>query len=159
MSVQVTRIDILKMLLYAPGPTGRVNEPILGRTRLQKEVFLMQKALADKKIKRLYPFMPYYYGPFSRELYRDLSWLEYKDLIRERTFEKNNDGIYREFKLTPKGTTEVQALIDLEKMRDIYETVKDIKQRYNLMPLARLVSYTHKTWPEYMISSLSRRDE
>lgn len=153
MSVQATRIDILKMLLYAPGPTRVVNEPIVGRTRLQKEVFLAQKALIDKKIRRLYPFMPYYYGPFSRQLYVDLSWLESQGVVEERSFMKDDEGIYRQFKLTPKGVAEVEALISQNGMPEVYEVARSIKHAYNDMPLTSLVSYTHRTWPDYVISS------
>lgn len=153
MNIQTTRIDILKMLLYAPGPTQVTNEPIVGRTRLQKEMFLAQKALIDKKISRLYSFMPYYYGPFSRQLYVDLNWLESKGLVEERSFTKDDEGIYREFRLTTNGVMDVEALIAQKDMREIYEIVRGIKQMYNGMPLASLVNYTHRAWPDYVISS------
>jgi len=147
----VTRIDILKMLLYAPGPTNMTNEPIVGRTRLQKELFLAQKALRDR-ISRPYGFMPYYYGPFSRQLYVDLSWLEHNGLVEERCFTREDEGMYREFGLTEQGVSAIEKLIREDEMQDIYEIVKNIKKVYNHMPLARLVRYTHDTWPEYVIS-------
>ena len=140
------------MLLYAPGPAGRINEPIKGRTRLQKEVFLLQKALVYRKIRRLYPFMPYHYGPFSRELYRDFGWLEYKKLAKERIIKNNADGVYRDFRLTSKGITETRNFKAKKEMSEIYEIVKEIKQKYNQMPLRSLVQYTHETWPEYVLS-------
>jgi len=52
------------------------GEPIEGRTRLQKLVFLMQKRLEEAGEDPLqsddYEFIPYDYGPFSKELYDDL---------------------------------------------------------------------------------------
>jgi len=144
------------MLLYAPGQTRKKNEPVVGRTRLQKELFLAQKALIDKKIRRLYEFMPYYYGPFSRQLYVDLSWLQTEAVVEERTFIEDDKGMYREFLLTAKGVAETEALVTQDDMREIYEVVKSVKQQYNDMPLASLVDYTHKTWPDYVISSPMR---
>ena len=37
------RKDILLLLLYSPGKTGNPNEPIVGRTRLIKMLFLFKK--------------------------------------------------------------------------------------------------------------------
>ena len=37
------RKDILLLLLYSPGKTGKFNEPIVGKTRLIKMLFLFKK--------------------------------------------------------------------------------------------------------------------
>jgi len=39
------RRDILLLLLYSPGVSSQVNEPIAGRTRLVKMLFLFKKEL------------------------------------------------------------------------------------------------------------------
>jgi hypothetical protein len=74
--------DLLMLLLYARGKSGAVAEPILGRTRLMKMVFLF-----DKEIRRQFnlehaipeetlpKFEPYHYGPFSADVYSDLEFL------------------------------------------------------------------------------------
>ena len=40
--------DLVMLLLYAKGHTGRVCEPIRGRTRLMKTVFLLKEELLPK---------------------------------------------------------------------------------------------------------------
>lgn len=152
MSIDVTRMDILKMLLYAPDSSGTLNSPIKGKTRLQKEVFLAQKALEDMGIKRKYGFMPYFLGPFSRQLYFDMKWLEKKELVKESTYFMDEKGVYREFRLTDKGTREVECLIRNQEIKKIYDIVSQIKRKYSNMQLRDLVEFTHQEFPGYMHS-------
>lgn len=67
--------DLLLVLLYAPGRTGRLGEPIDGITRLQKLMFLLQN---EKSLPRLltdakqYMYSPYKMGPYSADLRKAL---------------------------------------------------------------------------------------
>ena len=68
--------DILLLLLYAPGVTGEENEPIRGRTRLMKMMFIFEQELYrkfrfDQMIGEddLPDFSPWLYGPFSRDVF------------------------------------------------------------------------------------------
>ena len=150
LSSDVTRTDILKILLYAPGASGISGRPVRGKTRLQKEVFLAQKALKDRGIKRKYSFMPYHYGPFSRQLYFDINWLRSKGLVKERTYLADRTGLYREFKLTPEGTREVESLIQKPEFKEVYEIVREVRRKYDEMPLEDLVEFTHREFPAYV---------
>jgi uncharacterized protein YwgA len=74
--------DLIMLLLYAAGPSGKICEPIEGQTRLMKMIFLFKKELArqfnlDKIIdKSAFPeFEPYDYGPYSASVYCDLEFL------------------------------------------------------------------------------------
>ncbi|MEW6276632.1 MAG: hypothetical protein AB1556_16175 [Bacillota bacterium] len=74
--------DLLLLLLYVPGHTGGVCEPIHGRTRLMKMVFLFEKELYSKfrydqviDQNDLPDFEPHHYGPFSKEVFDDLEFL------------------------------------------------------------------------------------
>lgn len=74
--------DLLLLLLYVRGHTGSVCEPIHGRTRLMKMVFLFEKELYSKfrydqviDQNDLPDFEPHHYGPFSREVFDDLEFL------------------------------------------------------------------------------------
>jgi hypothetical protein len=80
--------DILLLLLYVPGVTQKFNEPIRGRTRITKLMFLFVQEYYkrfdfDKKIhespEKL--FVPYKYGPFSEELFSNLEFFENIDFI------------------------------------------------------------------------------
>lgn len=142
--------DLLLLLLYARGSSGQINEPIGGITRLQKELFLVQKRLKDEGIKYKYPFRPYRMGPFSRDLYRDVEWLKSEHIIEEKRLYLKNKGIYRIFKLTPKGRKEVSNLIKKPTTFRLLTVVEQIKRRYNSMNLLELVEFTHQVFPEYV---------
>jgi len=77
-----TTKDLLLLLLYAKGTRGIVAEPIVGRTRLMKMIFLFNKelhgdfrmatAVEDAAIPS---FEPYDFGPYSSQVYSDLEFL------------------------------------------------------------------------------------
>jgi uncharacterized protein YwgA len=141
--------DLLLLLLYAPGPSGEKNEPIKGKTRLQKELFLAQKQLRDEGVSRPFSFMPYDMGPYSKELYNTIDWLVHKGLITVQ--QKITDhGIYPEYKLTEKGIKEVEDMIRRQRLSKILNVIQTIKQKYNQMNLTQLVELTHLLYAEYV---------
>ena len=82
------RKDILLLLLYSPGVQGNYNEPIVGRTRLMKLLFLFKKeALShfqrgtDINDDNFYKFFPWDFGPFSTEVYDDLIFFTLQGFI------------------------------------------------------------------------------
>ena len=82
------RKDILLLLLYSPGVQGNYNEPIVGRTRLMKLLFLFKKeALShfqrgtDINDDNFYKFFPWDFGPFSTEVYDDLMFFTLRGFI------------------------------------------------------------------------------
>jgi uncharacterized protein YwgA len=149
----VTRIDVLKMLLYAPSSTSSQarSNGIAGKTRLQKEVFLVQKALAreDKRIPRMYNFMPYHYGPFSRQLYFDINLLRSQGLVEEK-IRSHWNGVFRGYRLTGKGIRQVEVMVQDPQYKRIFDLVRDVKQKHDSMPLMDLVELTHREYPEYV---------
>ena len=80
--------DILLLLLYSPGVTEETNEPIQGRTRLTKLLFLFGQELLEHfrsgtSITRenFYEFFPWDFGPFSKEVYDDLLFFTLRGFI------------------------------------------------------------------------------
>ncbi|MBE3603736.1 hypothetical protein IMX07_08885 [bacterium] len=74
--------DLLMLLLYAKGKEGRQAEPVRGRTRLMKMVFLFKQELMPRfKLAQaidksaLPDFTAYDYGPFSSDVFADLEFL------------------------------------------------------------------------------------
>ena len=72
--------EALALLLYLPGKTGRLCEPIVGRTRLVKTMFLFSKEMQPQLTKKgwdliLPNFTAYDYGPFSIDVLNDLETL------------------------------------------------------------------------------------
>jgi hypothetical protein len=83
------RKDTLLVLLYAKGARGIYNEPIEGRTRLVKLVFLFQKEVSESFFKSLedyddalfYDFTAFKFGPFSKEIYQDVEFFALNKFI------------------------------------------------------------------------------
>jgi len=68
--------DVLLLFLYVPGVTDEENEPIRGRTRLMKMMFIFERELHkkfrfDQTIEEsdLPEFSPWRYGPFSKDVF------------------------------------------------------------------------------------------
>lgn len=78
-------MDVVVVLLYAPGRSGQANEPIDGITRLQKLIFLLQEGIGPKdllKEVRRYGYEPYKLGPYSCELQKDVEELRSAGILR-----------------------------------------------------------------------------
>jgi hypothetical protein len=74
--------DLILILLYAKGARGQQCEPIRGRTRLMKMVFLFKReVLPNLEHKHIIPssvlpkFEAYDFGPFSAQVFSDLEFL------------------------------------------------------------------------------------
>ena len=86
MSDKFNRKDLLLLLLFSQGQSEEEAEPIEGRTRLMKLLFLLQfqKEFPVDKILEShskYEFQAYHYGPFTKDVFNDLEFLENVGLI------------------------------------------------------------------------------
>lgn len=73
--------DLLLSFLYSPGIEAKINEPITGRTKLTKMMYLFEKQLYSQFFEesiqiKLPDFEPYFFGPFSKQLFEDLAFLK-----------------------------------------------------------------------------------
>lgn len=75
------RKDILLLLLWSPGESNLENEPIAGRTRIVKALFLFRKEVLSTFSKgtavteeNFYDFFPWSFGPFSTQVYDDITF-------------------------------------------------------------------------------------
>jgi hypothetical protein len=79
--------DILLILLYLPGALKEKNEPIIGRTRITKMMFLFEKELFKNfdniREESLPEFFAYDYGPFSKDLLDDIRFFRMIKFISE----------------------------------------------------------------------------
>ena len=83
------RKDILLLLLYSPGVGDTPNEPVLGRTRLMKMLFLFKRELLPhfhRNVKitddNFYAFFAWKFGPFSKEVYDDITFFELRGYLK-----------------------------------------------------------------------------
>jgi uncharacterized protein YwgA len=146
---RISRSDMLLLLLYAEGTTEK-TEPIGGKTRLQKEIFLSQKCLQEAGIKTRYSFKPYKFGPYSIELYDDIEYMQYQGVIIVQKFNLGDKGIFCEFSITEKGKREIEEKIENNGLQDALIILSELKKEYNKMNIVDLVELTHRLYPGYV---------
>jgi uncharacterized protein YwgA len=136
------------------------EEPIEGRTRLQKMVFLVQQRIESDKNTPLesdnYEFIPYDYGPFSKELYDDLDTLVDMRMVEDREEELDSGKVKYDYEIQPAGEKFIQTQLssESEAAQEIMETARDIKSEYNDMLLSDLIDDVYSRFPEYAEESI-----
>jgi hypothetical protein len=181
--IQLDPEDIVLLLLEA-------NETLLGKyavggvTRLEKLLFLLQKETNFEKMDSFYEFTAHNYGPFSKEVYEALDFLEGFELIqvKERVHSSyytnvgeilllqaiseeevsetttiNSEGITEKlFLLTESGHKVAQKLRQtIEKRRPKdIEELNGIIRRYGKLPLNQLIRYVYHKYPEMTVKSI-----
>jgi len=174
------RKDIILLLLFSPGKSQEKNEPVSGRTRLMKLVFLFKKELMshlpsfkDIDAQRQHDFKAYHFGPFSKDVFDDIQFLEnvglvdeksggelsmaelsesqlfYDDLLLQYIGSQEESVDYSEpvFKLSDKGIDFVRQLYDQLESKE-HMKLKEFKSTYNSIPLSTLLRYVYKNYPE-----------
>lgn len=167
------RKDFLLLLIAA---TGREpGEPIVGVTRLQKYLFLLQEKYRWHEkfgLEKPYQFEPFDYGPFDSQLYDDLALLENVGLIKrepvgpEPTAERDEAELLASewgtadpefapweeeprvyaYSLTDKGKEFVRGL----ELPDEDKAVLDeIKRTWNQKSLNDLLRWLYKSFPPF----------
>ncbi len=178
------RRDILLLLLYSPGSNNQFNESIIGRTRIIKMVFLFKNEVWKKfknnielEDENIYKFFPWNYGPFSSEIYDDLTFftlrgfIEVTPSVQETIIEsveewnfwkskynnQESDEIeeYQEedFKLSQKGEAFTKELYD-SLSNNQKNILKEFKARISTMPLRALLRYVYRTYPTQTTNSV-----
>lgn len=125
------------------------NRPVNGRTRMQKLVFLTEKKLDLDE----YNFIPYNYGPFSKELYEDIDDLITENYIEE-THEEIDGNVIFTYKLTPNGRELAEKLLLNPEFKKKYATIEYIKSNYCYLTLHTLIEKVYAEYPIYAINSI-----
>jgi uncharacterized protein YwgA len=163
--MQLSKPELVALLLYTRGKTGNIGEPVVGRTRLMKMVFLLLKeGELDKELDRTTNFKPYKYGPFDSEVYDALEALRELGIVEEKQPEEKRVAISEdvdadvdvdetydadtEYKLTPIGIAKVER-IARELPHDAVRKISDYKAIYNKKPLVEILHYVYSKFPEY----------
>jgi uncharacterized protein YwgA len=178
---QINRKDLLLALLYAPGTSGETAEPIDGRTRLMKLLFLLQSELPASKhgaSSGVYRFQAYHYGPFAKDVYEDLEFLENVGLVdgvgrgdaghadqseEEKIVEDSTIGVAEDesaflfeeqrYKLTLNGRQFVLTRVLPDLPEAILAKAQELKERFANVPLSSLLRFVYSAYPEYAKNS------
>ena len=182
------RKDILLLLLYSPGSSDIVNESIIGRTRLIKMLFLFKNEVWKKfksntqlSDENMYSFFPWNYGPFSSEVYDDVTCFNLRGFVeikltsqeaivesveewnfyQEQYGQDDSEGIQEyqeeEFRLTDKGVLFTKELYD-SLSNNQKEILKEFKSRITSMPLRALLRYVYKQYDDFTSNSVIKND-
>lgn len=172
--------DLLLALLYAPGDSSEVGEPIEGRTRIQKLMFLLQHMEDDEELMdkaRDIDFKAYKMGPYSGSLTDNIEELEAANIIRSERLkywiQDDDDPVSREPEIDSSTTeekveSEKYSLTDIgQKIADDIwrslddhnkEYLKEFKSFFNSLSLRQLLIYTYEKFPEYTRESTIKDD-
>ncbi|MHA1363288.1 MAG: hypothetical protein ACTSP1_12280 [Candidatus Freyarchaeota archaeon] len=164
-----TGMDVLMVLLYAPGAKGEMGEKIRGITKLEKLIYLLWKEGGfDKYFKEDFEFEAYKYGPYSVEIYDSIEALKEAGLLKTETrkyksyveiadatacVEQIGEADFEEdktvevYSLTEDGKKIGKMLFDSLSEEEKKNLIK-IKTIYNSMPLTNLLRQIYTKYPE-----------
>ncbi len=145
--LRLSRLDFILMVLKNSGSQNE-NGEIWGKTRLQKYVFLAQDKLKRRGYKAKYAFRPYYYGPFSRQLYTDIEWLRINEMI-DITSDYSLNGNISKYEITIKGLNEINDIIKNNELDDVDNIIFNTLNDYKKFTLPKLLEFVHKEFEEY----------
>ncbi len=177
------RKDLILLLLYVRGRTGKICEPLLGMTRITKLIFLaFQELDINLLIRNPYRFVPYKLGPCAPELYADLELLCQTGIITAReidptgaevinpdrqtvhrlsalndaiTITERLDATTLLFRLTARGRRLARLLIQsaARRQKNLIPGLEILKTHFAPLPLTTLLRYVYTRYPEYTIRS------
>ncbi|NUC74763.1 DUF4065 domain-containing protein [Haloterrigena sp. SYSU A558-1] len=130
------------------------GEPIEGRTRLQKLVFLMQKELEQREqsgmVGSAYEFIPYDYGPFSKDLYDDLDAMINQQFVDDTEEPLRSGKVKYVYEIEDDGQTLVETESEnRESVAEVVQVAQEIKEEYNDMLLSDLIEFVYSEYPDY----------
>lgn len=177
------RSDLLLLLLYAKDRLGRPARGICGITRIQKLLFLATHELGcPLNFTRLYRFQPYRLGPFSAEVYDDINLLARSGIVSRQDVDPSGmpviqtdvtvaadinrlnhclaeierlNALSTQISLTSRGRRFAQALADSARRQNpaLLAALQALKVAWVDRPLAELLSYVYRRYPEYTTES------
>ena len=178
--------DLIVWLLYAKGHHGQQCEPIRGRTRLMKMIFLFAKEIRRKfNLDKDFPeealpvFTAYDFGPFSAQVYSDLDFLINLEFVEARPVKEPlseesasedfhwqtlsdsadpNEKQEEEFFLTERGRRFVENGRIGELSATQMAVLDEFKARCTAASLKSILRYVYKKYPKYASESKIREE-
>ena len=149
--VKIHRAIFLLSLLKANN-----NEPITGRTKLEKLLFLIKNEILDNTLfeDEYYFFKPYKFGPYAGEVLDDVLLMEDFGFLERATGRENTV-----YKITYKGIDKINQIYQSypksyqEQLHEIDKKIEKLKKHNNKLPLRTLLSYVYQNYPNYTTKS------
>jgi len=171
--------DMVLVLLFAGGARKSENEEIVGNTRLDKLMFLLEKETSLKRhIESNFRFDAYRFGPFSSELFDSVQALVNAGLIEikrseseeyldeadryeiEQQLEEDDEESPKTtviYSLTAAGRMVASALFQSLSKTEQEELMSE-KKRFNSMRLKELLKYVYHRYPESASQSVIKEE-
>jgi uncharacterized protein YwgA len=159
--MKLSKPELIAILLYVPGRTGKIDEPVVGRTRLMKILFLLMKeAGLESEVEQSSSFKPYKFGPFDPEVFDSIEALKELNVVEEtsKSNTKAEDEILADvdepydtdtaYTLTPQGTAKVERIVR-QIPADILKKISNYKSIYGSKPLVEILHYVYGKFPKY----------
>src|SRR3954466_2275596 len=107
-------MDIEQERFLAAVIAAHKNRQVVGRTRLQKTIKLLQRLGLPTD----YDYMNFFYGPYSEAVQTDIRLLEHLGLVREEAHTSRDGQSYDIFKVDPAA-----ALPEVAPWRDAIDRI------------------------------------
>lgn len=173
------RADLIMLLLFARGASGKQAEPIKGITRLTKLLFLLEN---ETDVKDGFNFVAYKMGPYSVEINPVIEFLtsfpspedplvlksdgqdaptkiDSEEMKYIDDIASDNDSAYDiaeqnnyTFSLSDKGRKVAEVVWD-EQTAETKNSIESIKKRYGLLTLRQLLKYVYSNYEEMTSNS------
>jgi uncharacterized protein YwgA len=129
------------------------GESVIGRTRFQKIVFVIQNQA--KFYKERYHFMAHDFGPYSTELQKDIDDLIHTGFLRENKDTIDEGKIRYQYVITPVGATTLNRILGNGRFdrkfrfKRVLASASKVKAELNRRDLNSLLSDIYTRYPEY----------
>lgn len=117
--------------------------------QLQKTLFLLGRNFAHKVGRSFYDFVPYNYGPFSVDIYRDAELLQARGLVEIR----REDRRWPQYYLTPQGEKKA-AQIRKKIPAAVGKYIEDVVEWAQSLNFPALLRAIYEAYPEFSTNSL-----
>ena len=155
MASKLPREALPLLLLYLDN-----GKEIIGRTKFQKLVFIIEHEVPEVKIyfDRGYNWDAWHFGPFSDGLLDDLMLLDYWNLINisEYTLNIDDEFVTSIYRITDKGREVVKEKILPQLPEELIEKLEQLKKKFNKMSIIDIVKYVYKKYSNYTVRSKIR---
>ena len=118
------------------------SKSVLGRTRLQKMVFLAEK---EEDTPFSLSFSKYYYGPYSSELQDTIDSMVASELVQEESYSTPTGDEGYKYTLTPHGAALLEQ-IGTGISRGEKKGIDRIVRKYSHMPLRELLDHVYSNY-------------
>lgn len=174
--IQLDREDVVLILMEANERLLR-KHTLNGITRLVKLIFLLERETSFEGIGSFFPFEAHNFGPFSKEVYEAVEFLESCDLIEvgekdyvspyttsgeDRLLSEISDeegsayATEKRFALTENGRKVARIMREAvaRKRQSDVDEVDEIIRKYGTRPLNHLIRYVYRQYPAMTSKSI-----